>query len=204
MVLLLIDLFRTHKTQFRSARHMKAVWMKIADGMRNEGYNLSWQVCEKKFRNMKGTYKGIKDNNRQSGRGRKQWPYYQLFDDILGSVPAIDPQSMEMGAAANDTDTVAEVHHHKETTAATGNTDNQSPSEVMTESEGWRTRKRRRKCLQEPPAWFTEYVHETKETEGAKLNLLQAIHEHNKQSAREKLDVMKELNANIKTLINKL
>ena len=89
MTLLLLELYRTYRTQFRSAKHIKNVWQKIAADMNNKGHKLMWQICEKKFRNMKGTFKEIKDHNRKSGRGRKQWPYLELFNELMGNEPAI-------------------------------------------------------------------------------------------------------------------
>jgi len=98
MTLLLLELYRNHRTQFRSAKHMRNVWQKICDKMSEEGYNLTWQLCEKKFRNMKATFKDIKDNNRQSGRGKRKWPYYEILNELLGSEPAINPTATELGS----------------------------------------------------------------------------------------------------------
>jgi len=101
MIQLLLELYRSHHMQFRSAKHARNVWMQIADGMNRKGYKLTWQLCGKKFRNMKGTYKDIKDNNGATGQGRKKWPYFEIFQELLSKEPAISPSVAEMGAKRN-------------------------------------------------------------------------------------------------------
>jgi len=54
-------------------------------------------MCDKKFGNLEGTYKGVHDSSRKSGRGRKKWQYYDLLTDIIGGEPAVDPKAVELG-----------------------------------------------------------------------------------------------------------
>ena len=87
-ILVLIDIYcqhsdeMNHRGQFVSSKSTKKnVWMKIASSMQSMGYtSVTWEKCEKKFRNLSGTYRSIVDNNRQNARcGRKKWPYYEKF-----------------------------------------------------------------------------------------------------------------------------
>ena len=55
MILLLLEIYRSKRTHFRSSKHAKHVWQNIAAEINSKGYNLTWEMCEKKFRNMKGT-----------------------------------------------------------------------------------------------------------------------------------------------------
>ena len=49
----------------------KSIFQKIADKMREAEHNRDWKQCRQKIKNMKTEYKKAKDNNNQSGRGRK-------------------------------------------------------------------------------------------------------------------------------------
>lgn len=206
-ILLLIELYRKYRTQFKSAKHVKNVWQKIATDMNSEGREVTWQLCEKKFRNMKGTYKDIKDHHRQSGRGRKKWPYFEVFSELLGTEPAISPSPTEIGSKETVTVTVEGTNvaqHSAEVElepAASATCEPSSSGKSSTVDRGSRKRKR---AAENKPAWFTEFIEETKKNEHAKLELLQQMHDEQKKSAGERLIVMKNLNDNIKTLIDKL
>ncbi|XP_018405525.1 PREDICTED: uncharacterized protein LOC108781907 [Cyphomyrmex costatus] len=53
--------------------------------MSNKGYNVDEDTLDRKMRNMKKTYRTIKDNNKKSstGRGRIHWEYYDTFEEIF-------------------------------------------------------------------------------------------------------------------------
>ena len=60
--------------------------MKAQDGRYQ---SITGDVCEKKFRNMKQTYTGIKDNNKSTGRKRKAWEFMALMDEIFENSPHV-------------------------------------------------------------------------------------------------------------------
>lgn len=49
----------------------KAVYVGIAKKMQELGYERNWHQCKVKTKNLKSTYRGIKDYNGETGRGRK-------------------------------------------------------------------------------------------------------------------------------------
>lgn len=53
--------------------------------MLEQGYNVNEDILDRKMRNMKKSYRTIKDNNKKSstGRGRVHWEYYDTFEDIF-------------------------------------------------------------------------------------------------------------------------
>ena len=56
-----------------------------------------WQ---RKFSNLKGTYRKIVDNSRKMGTGglgKKKWPYMDFFDNMYGNKPETDPVAVEVG-----------------------------------------------------------------------------------------------------------
>jgi len=56
----------------------------------------------------------------------------------------------------------------------------------------------------QPPQWFSEFVAEVRESERRKLQVLEDMHTENKLHAAMRLEVMKDLNRNIKSLTDKL
>lgn len=49
------------------------------------------EQCDTKFRNLKKTYKRIKDNNNESGRGTIKWPYFERIDQMFAFTHAVTP-----------------------------------------------------------------------------------------------------------------
>lgn len=66
----------------------KSLWTEILQIMKANGYtNLSEDLLDRKMRNMKKSYKNIKDNNKKSStvRGRISWEYFETFEDIFAN-----------------------------------------------------------------------------------------------------------------------
>ena len=198
--LLLLSLYRNHKTAFRSAKHAKSVWQRIADGMQLEGYEIIWDVCEKKFRNLKGTYKTVNDNNRKTGRGRRKWQYFEIFSELMGNDPCVDPIAVECGSAEVMETAVSPVA--VESSVATPATSSSATSSDTPTGPG--TNRKRKRKPDEAPAWFQSFTHDMKKAEEDKIAILKQMHQDQERSFTERFNVLKELNTNIKTLIDKL
>ena len=67
------------------------VYEKIAEGMKEAGYERSGVQCRDKIKKLRGEYRKIKDNNNETGRNRKNWKFYDPLNEILGSRPATQP-----------------------------------------------------------------------------------------------------------------
>lgn len=52
------------------------------------------ETLDRKMRNMKRSYKTIKENNKKSstGRGRVSWEYYDTLEDIFINDRTINPE----------------------------------------------------------------------------------------------------------------
>jgi len=50
-----------------------------------KGYNVDESILDRKMRNLKQSYKNIKDNNKKTstGRGRISWEWYDTMEDIF-------------------------------------------------------------------------------------------------------------------------
>ena len=66
-----------------------------------EGYNLTHDVCDEKWRNLKKQYKKYRDNMEGSGNAAIKWEYFCQMNDILGHRPDVLPVS-EMESSAGE------------------------------------------------------------------------------------------------------
>lgn len=90
---LLLAEFRKLKEDFRNPKMKKKnLWGKILESFDKKGYRVTIDVLDSKFRNMKKTYKNIKDNNnrKNTGRGRMCWEYFNDFEEIFANDATIN------------------------------------------------------------------------------------------------------------------
>lgn len=86
------------KDRFRDPKVKKKVlWTEILLIMKENGYSdLNEDLLDRKMRNMKKSYKNIKDNNNKktsTGRGRISWEYFDTFEDIFANDMTINYSS---------------------------------------------------------------------------------------------------------------
>lgn len=62
--------------------------------MNIKGYSVTGDQCDIKFRNLKKTYKRIKDNNNQTGTGAITWSYFEKFEILFGKKPDLSPVAL--------------------------------------------------------------------------------------------------------------
>ena len=81
---LLLHAYKQRCFRFRDPKiKKKLLWIEIVDVFRQHGVTVDLDCLDRKMRNMRRTYRTIKDNNNQSGRGRVNWEYYDIFEDIF-------------------------------------------------------------------------------------------------------------------------
>ena len=61
------------------------VYEKIAQELRDMGYDRTAIQCQEKIKKLKGEYEKIKD---ETGRKMKNWCFYEAANEILGCKPA--------------------------------------------------------------------------------------------------------------------
>lgn len=81
---LLLEEYKRRKDKFRDPTKKKStLWQQIARVMSDEGAsNITADMCDKKFRNLKMTYRKIQESNKKA-RVRINWEYYSDFLDIF-------------------------------------------------------------------------------------------------------------------------
>ena len=72
----------------------KTIFVGIQKKLAEQGYERDWQQCRSKLKNLKADYRKVKDNNGETGRGRKTCKFYSELDSILGHRPASVPTTL--------------------------------------------------------------------------------------------------------------
>lgn len=167
-ILLLLTLYENNLEAFKSGKKTnKSIWTNIARQMEKDGYHFVGEQCGIKFRNLKNTYKRIKDNNKQTGRGTISWPFYDRFDKIFGKSPDVNPIS----TASNSTG-----YSCSPSTSTASTSDDSAELNCGTSIT---PRKRRR--IQTPleseaePVWLKQFKKEASERHTQKMSLLKEL-----------------------------
>lgn len=107
MVLLLIKCYRDRKNAFRDPRKKKKLlWIDISRVMKENAYNFSWDACDKKWRNLKKTYKNVISQSRKNGESVQSWKYFRLMQEILGESDEIEaPRQLPSSATHSPSST---------------------------------------------------------------------------------------------------
>ena len=77
--------------QLEGCSRNKAVYEKLARAMDASGYSRTAVQCREKIKKLKRDYRNRKDHNGKTGRGRKNWAFFEKMDEILGDRPATTP-----------------------------------------------------------------------------------------------------------------
>lgn len=82
MVYALIEEYRKLIVQFRDPKaRQKDLWIKVADGMQTKGYYVDFQMCDRKWRNLKQTFKSIYYDKRK--KRQRTWEFYEILQIIF-------------------------------------------------------------------------------------------------------------------------
>lgn len=54
-------------------------------------YKFTWDQLQNKWKSLVRTYKSVKDHNGETGRNRRNWPYFEKMDRLLTNNPIVDP-----------------------------------------------------------------------------------------------------------------
>jgi len=215
MVLLLLDCYQRHAYKFQNpTKKKKYVWKDIVSDFNVKGHNLTWMDVERKFRNLKGTYRKIiekKGEERRGSRkvGKVRWPYLEFFETMYGhdlaSLNADIGLHMDV-VAGHPNDITASFADLQEVEDAAD--DVTSFNEKGSRSR--RTRKRRAEKT-DCPDWFADFLADFRQRDDARraqedkrLKLLEEMCRKQAQQASEHNDILKNLNCNIKALIDKM
>ncbi|KAG9484881.1 hypothetical protein GDO78_008144 [Eleutherodactylus coqui] len=92
-VKLLIVTYSEYAHCFQSAKYKKKdVWHTISERLQEHGYNVTGEQCNNKWKLLMKQYKNVVDNNAKSGRSRISCRYYDELEEALGRSKEINPQ----------------------------------------------------------------------------------------------------------------
>lgn len=193
LTLLLLDLYKAQQTNFnRSDRKKKCVWQAIASEINSKGYTVTWDACEKKFRNMSQTYRNIKDSNSKTGRGRRYWEYMDYFDSLLADKATVTLSNIRESQLPQDE--VGDVGEDLGEKAQ--NTEEDAPYEIM---ERGTKRKKSFKSTQ-----VLKRLEHVTELEEKKIDVMKKLSDTIRESTDRKIAAMDKLTDTMQQLMNKL
>lgn len=94
VTLLFLDLYKEYRKKVGTLeiRNLKKMYEEIAKELRNKTkQNITASNCENRWKHLERTYKKITDNNKKTGRGRKDFEYADIMQEILGKKRSINP-----------------------------------------------------------------------------------------------------------------
>ncbi|KAH8375084.1 hypothetical protein KR093_003703 [Drosophila rubida] len=105
---LLVELYSERRSRFRDPKTRKrALWTEIVDDMERAGYKgINEDICDRKWRNMKKTYRTCRETLKKNARKRVAWEYYDTFEDMF------QDENVNTTTAKTESDTVIEEQHH--------------------------------------------------------------------------------------------
>lgn len=105
MTQILIEEYRNLVTDFRNPhKKQKVLWCELASSMCQRGCDVTWDMCDRKWRNLKHTFKTIYYNQHRSAKSKRRWEFYsdleELFtpqgsDDVLRKSHTLSPPSLD-------------------------------------------------------------------------------------------------------------
>ena len=89
----LIDIWSEDAIQamLEGSRRNREVFIRISKKIENCGFCKSGDQCSCKIKKLRFEYKKLKDAMGKTGRGRKNWKYFEAMDQVLGHKPATRP-----------------------------------------------------------------------------------------------------------------
>ncbi|XP_060665289.1 uncharacterized protein LOC132797549 [Drosophila nasuta] len=106
---LLVELYSERRHRFRDPKTRKrALWTEIVDDMEHAGYKgINEDICDRKWRNMKKTYRTCRETLKKNARKRVGWEYYDTFDDMFQN------ENVNSTTAKTESDALIEEQHNE-------------------------------------------------------------------------------------------
>lgn len=83
----LLSLYLERKNKFRNPKiKKKNLWREMAEKL-----HLSEEACNKKFRNLKGTFIKLLKKKKKSGREAVTWKFFNIFEEIFENDQNVNP-----------------------------------------------------------------------------------------------------------------
>ncbi|XP_046406253.1 uncharacterized protein LOC124171158 [Ischnura elegans] len=96
-ILMMLEEYRERLGRFRDPKVRKAaLWKEIALVFSRSGMtNITHDLLDRKFRNLKRTFIKVKQSKNATGRNAVNWPYYDLMTDLMANDETVNIPEME-------------------------------------------------------------------------------------------------------------
>ncbi|PSN31623.1 hypothetical protein C0J52_18044, partial [Blattella germanica] len=83
MTQILIEEYRNMVDAFRNPhRKQKELWYELSKNMVKRGCDVTWDMCDRKWRNLKHTFKTIYYNQQRPDRSKRRWEFYNALEEL--------------------------------------------------------------------------------------------------------------------------
>nr|CAD7439613.1 unnamed protein product [Timema bartmani] len=195
----------------------KNVWMKLARNMAKHGYLLTWDMCNRKWRNLRRTFKCIHEKQKYSLPSRGHWEFYETLKDFFlvdrhpklkthprdtaqflfkprhSFADIVDVPTSEGGSIVTYPDMTI---HEDSNLQTTGNTYFLNTTESQADNIHLAAVDKTKSCDSIPP-WLHIFMDQIRSDDAERLGALQEMHE-------EVVDMEKRKCAVLQTLLSKL
>jgi hypothetical protein len=84
MTQILIEEYRNMVADFRNPhKKQKDLWHELASNMCRRGCDVTWDMCDRKWRNLKHTFKTIYYNQHRSAKSKRRWEFYSDLEELF-------------------------------------------------------------------------------------------------------------------------
>ncbi|XP_046400485.1 trihelix transcription factor GT-3b-like [Ischnura elegans] len=174
----------------------KVLWRKIAQNMKRKGAPVSWELCDKKWRNLKQTFKAIHTSKRSEASMRR-WEYYNELEDIFKNDPNIsrpvgtqdvgdDSADVLMSDIDNYTCSEKEINDNEEKTT-------NEEKKILEERE---TLPNTQNC-EIAPMWFRDFLRKYREDEKVRTVMVESMLNDVVRMEERKCQLLEELGEKI-------
>ncbi|XP_023240502.1 trihelix transcription factor GTL1-like [Centruroides sculpturatus] len=190
-VKLLISLYKEHENKFSDiCWPSKKVWSLISKTLQENNYLVTGSQCDEKWRNLKKSYRKIKDGNKQTGQGRRQWEFFSMMDEILGQQPYIKP-SATFESSSSTLQVLSMVENNSGNIGIEPSSSTLSPLPKLPQ-------KHKRK-----PEWFEDYKKLKEKSREERRRRHAELLELRRKQHEDKMEFRKELLGVLKSLVEK-
>ena len=85
----LVYLWKEHFRDLQTSKQ-HLIWIKIKTAVNEKGREKTLKQLKDKIRNLKDAYKAARDNNKKTGASPTYSPYFEEFDEVLGTPDVIN------------------------------------------------------------------------------------------------------------------
>lgn len=163
---LLVQEYMKRAELFRNPKHKKKdLWRDVSTVFEQHGHQIPWQIIDKKWRNMKQTYKTISQNTSNRPRGRRTWEFYDMMKKVVTEDDAVMASLGETPRLAASPDSPPSLLDNILAARNEEGGDTPSTSDITG------SQKKRKRDEQEAPTWFREFLRQLKMNDQGRIML---------------------------------